>query len=97
MSMTISIDDELKKQFSEVCKELGLSPSAAFSVFAKAVVRERRIPFEISAESSYERARREYERDLNAALWEGYQEVKEGRECTREEFEAALEQMRGVA
>lgn len=96
MSMTISIDDDLKKQFSEVCKELGLSPSAAFSVFAKTVVRERRIPFEVSAESTYERARREYERDLNAALWEGYRQFENGEYCSAEEFEERLKQMRDV-
>lgn len=49
MSMTISIDDDLKREFSDVCREIGLSPSTAIGVFARAVVRERCIPFTLSA------------------------------------------------
>lgn len=56
MAMTISIDDDLKRDFSEVCREIGLPPSTAFGVFARAVVRERAIPFPLSALSSAERA-----------------------------------------
>ena len=36
-----------------VCKEMGLSMSAAFTIFAKKVGREHRIPFEISADPFY--------------------------------------------
>jgi len=43
------MDDELKKEFDTVCGELGLSMTAAFTVFAKTVVRQQKIPFEISA------------------------------------------------
>lgn len=32
MSMTISIDDNLKNEFSDVCKELGLAPSTSIGV-----------------------------------------------------------------
>ena len=58
MAMTISIDDSLKQEFSDVCAEMGLSASAAFSVFAKAVVRERRIPFAATSEPMPARAER---------------------------------------
>lgn len=37
----------------KVCKEMGLSMSAAFTIFAKKVGREHRIPFEISADPFY--------------------------------------------
>ena len=36
-----------------VCNELGLSMSAAFTIFAKKVGREHRIPFEISVDPFY--------------------------------------------
>lgn len=49
--MTISInfkmDSELKDEFSNLLKNLGLDMTIAFTIFAKAVVRERKIPFEI--------------------------------------------------
>lgn len=97
MSMTISIDDDLKQEFAEVCKEIGMSPSTAFSVFAKTVVRERRIPFELTAESGRERAQRAYEAEVNAGLWESYRQFQEGDYCTAEEFDHMLEQLREIA
>ena len=50
-NLTIRIDNSDKKLFSEICKSMGLTVSAAYSVFTKAVIRNRKIPFEIEAES----------------------------------------------
>ena len=50
-TLSIRIDDDLKKQFDAVCSEFGMNISTAITVFAKTIVRERRIPFEISAGS----------------------------------------------
>ena len=48
--MNIRMDSELKKQFEAFCADMGLSVTAAVTVFAKKAVREYRIPFEIGAE-----------------------------------------------
>ena len=48
---SIRMDNELKKEFDSVCEDFGMSASVAISVFAKAVVRERRIPFEIKSDT----------------------------------------------
>ena len=53
-SMTIRVDEQLKKNFDLLCDEFGLSNSAALNIFMKTVVRERRIPFEIKADSEDE-------------------------------------------
>ena len=37
----------------EACSEMGISMSAAFKIFAKKVGREKRIPFEITADPFY--------------------------------------------
>lgn len=37
----------------QACNDMGLSMSAAFTIFAKTVGRERRIPFEVSADPFY--------------------------------------------
>ena len=37
----------------KACHDMGLSMSAAFTIFAKRVGRERRIPFEVSADPFY--------------------------------------------
>ena len=47
------MDDRLKKDFENLCSDFGMSMSTAITVFAKAVVRERKIPFEISASDPF--------------------------------------------
>jgi len=48
-SINIRIDEDLKKQVEYLFAEFGMNMTTAFTVFAKAVVREKKIPFEISA------------------------------------------------
>lgn len=47
------MDEELKKKMEHTCKEMGLSMTAAFTMFATKVSREKRIPFEITADPFY--------------------------------------------
>ncbi len=49
--MTFRIDGSLKNEFEKLCNEFGLTATAAITIFIKTVVRERRIPFEIKADS----------------------------------------------
>lgn len=46
-SINFKMDAELKDEFSNLLKNLGLDMATAFTIFAKAVVRERKILFEI--------------------------------------------------
>lgn len=50
-NINIRIDENLKRQFEEFCNEMGMSMTTAFNIYAKKVVRENRIPFEISRET----------------------------------------------
>ena len=45
VNVNFKLDADVKKSMEQVCSELGLSMSAAFTVFAKKVGREKRIPF----------------------------------------------------
>jgi addiction module RelB/DinJ family antitoxin len=47
--LSIRIDEGLKKQFDSLCNEFGMNTTTAITVFAKTVVRERKIPFDIEA------------------------------------------------
>ena len=49
VSFSIQMDENLKEQFEQVCPDLGMSVSMAITIFARTVVRERKIPFEIAA------------------------------------------------
>ncbi len=51
-NINIRMDETLKKQFDHLCSELGLNMSTAFTVFAKTMVRQQKIPFEISLDSA---------------------------------------------
>ena len=45
------MDSGLKKEMESICEELGLSLSAAFTLFAKKLIREKRIPFDVSLDN----------------------------------------------
>lgn len=47
------MDEDLKRRMDAICKEMGMSMTTAFTIFATTVVRERCIPFEISADPFY--------------------------------------------
>lgn len=49
-NVNIRMDDATKQQFDAFCSEVGISVSAAFNLFAKRVVKEQRIPFDITTE-----------------------------------------------
>lgn len=51
-TLSIRLDDKTKDEFSRFCDTVGMSVSTLFSVFAKTVVREQKIPFEISAKGA---------------------------------------------
>lgn len=46
-SINIRMDEELKKQFDSFCDDVGMTMTTAICIFAKTVVREQKIPFEI--------------------------------------------------
>lgn len=48
-TFSIRMDEALKKDFDLLCTDFGMSATTAFNVFARAVVRERKIPFEITS------------------------------------------------
>lgn len=47
------IDEITKKQMEQVCSELGLTMSTALNIFVKKVIREKRIPFDVSIDPFY--------------------------------------------
>lgn len=53
-ALTIRMDSDLKVQFDALCDEFGMSTNTAFNIFARAVVRKRKIPFTIEAPSKEE-------------------------------------------
>lgn len=53
VNVNFKLDSDVKKRMESACADMGLSMSAAFTIFAKKVGNERRIPFEVSADPFY--------------------------------------------
>ena len=51
INVSIRMDEQLKKQVDELLEDFGMNMTTAMLVFAKAIVRERKIPFEIYSAS----------------------------------------------
>ena len=53
VNVNFRMDADLKKSMEQTCSELGMSMTTAFTIFAKKVSRERRIPFDVSIDPFY--------------------------------------------
>lgn len=53
VNVNFRMDADLKKSMEQACSELGMSMTTAFTIFAKKVSREKRIPFEVSVDPFY--------------------------------------------
>ncbi len=51
--VNIRMDEELKKSMEQTCQELGMNMTTAFTIFARKMCREKRIPFEVSIDPFY--------------------------------------------
>lgn len=75
--ISLRVDDDVKINAERTFDEIGLSMSSAINIFLKTVVRENRIPFELSADPFYDKENiRELERRVN--------ELKSGKSTLKE-------------
>lgn len=51
-TITLRVNPELKREAEALCEDMGLTLSTAYTMFLKAVVRTRSIPFRVLASSS---------------------------------------------
>lgn len=81
--VNVRMDEDVKKNMEETCKELGITMSTAFNIFARKMCREKRIPFEVSIEPFY------LENNIKV-IEESIKQLKEGKVVikTIEELEA---------
>lgn len=68
VNVNFKLDADVKKSMEQACSDMGLTMSAAFTVFAIKVGRERRIPFEINADPFYSESNMAHLRRGIAAL-----------------------------
>ena len=82
-TLSVRMDDDLKRDFDKICNDLGLSMSTAVTMLAKKMTREKRLPFEVSMDPFYSASNM-------AALEESIRQREEGKVIvkTMEELEA---------
>lgn len=52
-TVSVRMDNNLKKDFDNICNDLGLSMTTAITMLAKKMTREKRLPFEVSVDPFY--------------------------------------------
>ena len=79
ININIRMDEDLKRDFEAFCSDMGMSMTTAFTIYARKVVREYRIPFEIGAdlpnEETKEALREVREMKKDPTLGKTYQDV----------------------
>lgn len=75
-TISIRMDDGLKRDFDTICNELGMTMTTAVVMLAKKMAREKRLPFEVSIDPFYSAS------NMNA-LNESIEQMKEGKTVTK--------------
>lgn len=78
-TLNVRMDEDLKRRFDSFCAEVGMNASVAVNLFVKTVIREQRIPFEITAAPNQDTraAIEETEKDLKSRNLKSYDDVDE--------------------
>ncbi len=81
-TLTARVDEKDKISFDAFCSSVGLTSSAAINLYVKAVLREKRIPFEIKQEDPFFNAANQ------AYVLKSVQELRSGKGTVHELIEA---------
>ena len=84
-TVSIRMDDELKRDFDTICNELGMTMSTAVIMLAKKMSREKRLPFEVSVDPFYSQSNMK-------ALHESVEQMKAGKTVSK-----TIEELEGLA
>ena len=84
--VTVRVEEDAKKKFERFCEDVGINMSAALNMFIHAVIREQKIPFEISAsrKKSFENLMKSIEKIQQQSVENGLSEM------TMEEIDAEI-------
>lgn len=84
-SITIRIDEDLKREMEALCEDMGINLSTAYMIFTKTAVRQWRIPFEVAGDTFYSESNQR-------RLAESIEEGKKGKFITK-----SMEELRALA
>ena len=71
------MDEDLKASMEQTCRELGMNMTTAFTIFAKKMTREKRIPFDVSVDPFYSDANMNYLKKVISEIDSGKSNLQE--------------------
>lgn len=71
------MDEDVKRKMEQACREMGMSMTTAFTIFAVKVGKEKRIPFEVTADPFYSESNMRYLRKVVADIESGKAKLTE--------------------
>ena len=88
VTVSLRLDEATKQGLDQMCGEMGMNLTTFFMIYAKAALRERKIPFEIRANDEPF-----FSRENRAAIARSEEEARQGKAIpkTLAELEAMVE------
>lgn len=90
VSVNVKMDEDIRDKAKEVLSEVGLDMTTAVNMFLRTVIREKAIPFQISA-VSIEAMRQKFVGDIMQDLTNADKDILEGNYI---DFNIAMEELR---
>jgi len=84
-TLNVRMDEDVKNALEDFCQDAGINVSVAFNMFAEEVIRERRLPFDVTAS-------RKFNDTTAAALAESEEIIK----SDRRRFKNSAEMLAGL-
>lgn len=72
-TLSVRMDMDVKRQLDALCADVGMTTSTAINMFAKAFIRERRLPFDVVASDPF------YSESNMSYLQRSIQQLDEGK------------------
>jgi DNA-damage-inducible protein J len=76
-TLSVRMDSDVKRQLDALCADVGMTTSTAINMFAKAFIRERRLPFDVVASDPF------YSESNVKFLQRSAQQLEEGKIITK--------------
>ena len=76
-TLSVRMDMDVKSQLDALCADVGMTNSTAINMFAKAFIRERRLPFDVVASDPF------YSESNMKFLQRSIQQLNEGKVITK--------------
>jgi DNA-damage-inducible protein J len=91
-TITVRMDEKVKRQLDELCSAAGMNISVAVNMFARAFIREQKLPFEVYAGTTESKALKR-----QTAVRKFIETVNAADEPLGEEFDATLSQRLNIS